>query len=84
MKLHDQTSSDPTAICNMFSSYFASVFEPISDNAYDCSSFVEGTTCDNNNLSISILELSYCDVKKALDHVDINKGAGQIKLTLFF
>ena len=74
MKLADTTSDNPDVICNMFSTYFESVFEPTAQNAYDT------TSLDNldspTSSHINHIEVTEDEVSEILKNLDINKGAG--------
>lgn len=74
-------SYDPEAICNMFSDYFLSVYEPVSPT--DSQGHTSSNLTDNNVL-ISNLILSKSEVLDQLKLLDISKGPGPDRLPPLF
>ncbi|GBP34541.1 hypothetical protein EVAR_85261_1 [Eumeta japonica] len=67
----DRSSLDPDEISNLFSDYFASVFNTPTINLDN----TPNNTC-KNGFMLSSLRISECEIQRQIKAVDINEGAG--------
>lgn len=82
----DRVTDDPKHICQMFSDFFQSTFEPTIPHLDNEIENIE-TSCDNLHSNVHIPHLSFdvAEVFKILKSLDINKGPGPDKIEpLFF
>lgn len=73
MHYKNNTTSDPHMICNLFASFFQSVYEPCSLKA---NWRPQNSNIDTNNHLLSTIDLSLECVSKHLTLLDASKGAG--------
>lgn len=73
MFFRNVTSDDPTNICNLFSNYFCSVYEPSSFNP---NTWQPPTACLENASSVSDIFLTEDVISMSLKSLDPSKGAG--------
>ncbi|KAJ8728440.1 hypothetical protein PYW08_016825 [Mythimna loreyi] len=73
MNYQNVKSSDPDVICNMFSDFFLSVFEPKSPSL---SAWTPPTHCSPNACLIDNLHIDESKILKELKSLDPSKGAG--------
>lgn len=68
-----QSSNDPTTTCNLFSTFFQSVYEA---STFDHMSWVPPPDNPHNDNNICNLHFSLYKIKKALKSLDASKGPG--------
>lgn len=73
MKYDGHSSSDPNTVCNMFSDYFHSVYEP---STIDINKWSLPPCSNNNNVLIHNLHFTEHRVLLELKRLDLVKGAG--------
>lgn len=90
MSFGGKTTSDQKEICDLFSSYFSSVFVPIDSTSDNTSTLhVVNPSVGHTSASISInnvisnISITRADILRKINKLDVNKGAGPDKIPPF-
>lgn len=81
VKLNNKVVNDPVSICNMFSSFFKSVYEP---SSLDTSSWQPPSVLSDSDVHLSDIHLSLQKIQYELKYLDANKGPGPDGLPAIF
>lgn len=67
------SSTDPITTCNLFATFFRSVYEP---STFECNSWKPPTTSADHDINLCSLHLSLDVIRKELRSLDPSKGPG--------